>query len=53
MNEQELPIVWEARDHLIVDEASRAADETFYLVIHIDGANCCLMDSQSPRIIGA
>ena len=53
MNEQELPILREARDRLIVDEALRAANVTFYLVVPTDGANGCRSDSQSPQIVGA
>ena len=53
MNEQELSILQEVRDFLIVDEASHVADATFYLVVPTNGANCCLSDSQSPRIVGA
>ena len=41
------------RDRLIADLASHVANETFCLVIPTDGANCCLSDSQSHRIIEA
>ena len=53
MNEQELLILRGARDRLIVDEALHTADATFFLVVPIDGANCCLSDSQSPWIVRA
>ena len=53
MSEQELPNLQSVRDRLIADEASHVAEETFYLVIPIDDANCGLLDSQSHRVVGA
>ena len=55
MCERELPNLKGVGDCLIVDVAkpSHVADEFFCLVIPIDGANCCLLDSQSLRIVGA
>ena len=55
MNEQELPKLWGVGDRLIADVAnpSHVADNIFLLVIPIDGANCCFLDSQSLRIVGA
>ena len=52
-NEQELQILKGVRDRLIVDEASYVVNANFYLVVPTDGANCCLLDSQSPQIVGA
>ena len=45
MNEQELSNLQGVRDRLIVDEVSHVADETFCLVVPIDGTNCGLLDS--------
>ena len=53
MNEQELPNLRGMRDHLIADEASHVADAPFCLVVPTDGANCCLLDSLSHRIVKA
>ena len=55
MSEWELPKLRGVGDRLIVDVAkpSHAADEIFCLVIPTDGANCCLLDSQSLWIVGA
>ena len=56
MNEQELPKLWGVRDDsLIADVAkpSHVTDEIFCLVVPSDGTNCCLLDSQSLRIVGA
>ena len=55
MSEQELPKLLGVGDLLIADIAkpSHVADEIFCLVIPTDGANCCLLDSQSLRIVRA
>ena len=55
MSERELPKLGGVDDRLIADIAmpSYVADEIFYLVFPTDGANCCLLDSQSHRIAGA
>ena len=55
MSERELSKLRGVGDRLIADVAkpSHAADEIFCLLVPIDGANCCLLDSQSLRIIGA
>ena len=50
--ERELPNLQSMRDHLIADEASHVADETFCLVVPIDSANYGLLDFQSHRIVG-
>ena len=55
MSEWELSKLQSVGDHLIADVAkpSHATDEIFCLVVPINGANCCLLDSQSLRIVGA
>ena len=55
MSEQELPKLWGVGDSLIADVAKplHVADEIFFLVFPAYGANCCLLDSQSLRIVGA
>ena len=55
MSERELPNLWGVGDHLIDDvaKASHITDEIFYLVVPIDGANCCLLNSRSLWIVGA
>ena len=55
MSEQELPKLRGVGDRLIADIAnpSHVADKIFLLVIPTDGANCCLLDSQSLQIVEA
>ena len=53
MTEQELLNLRGVGDHLIANIASHVPDEIFFLVVPIDGANCCLSNSQSLRIVGA
>ena len=55
MSERELPKLRGVGDRLIADIAklSHVADNIFCLVVPIDGANCCLWDSQSHWIVGA
>ena len=55
MSEWELPKLRGVGDRLIVDVAkpSHVVDEIFFLVVPIDNANCCLLDSQSHRIVRA
>ena len=53
MSEQELPNLWGVGDCLIAEVALHVSDEIFFLVVPIDGTNCCLLDSQSLRIIRA
>ena len=55
MSERELPKLRGVGDHLIADVAkpSHAADEIFCLIVPTDGGNCCFLDSQSLRIVGA
>ena len=53
MSEQELPNLLGLGDRLIADVALHIPDEIFCLVIPTNGANCCLSDSQSLRIVGA
>ena len=52
MSERELPKLRGVGDHLIANVAkpSHVADKIFCLVAPTDGANCCLSDSQSPRV---
>ena len=47
MSERELLKLQGVGDRLIADvvKPSHAADEIFCLVVPIDGANCCLLDS--------
>ena len=54
MSKRELPNLRGVGDRLIVDVAkpSHASDKIFCLVVSTDGANCCLLDSQSLRIVG-
>ena len=52
-SEQELPNLRGVRDRLIVDVASHVIDETFCLVVPTDGANCCILGSQSHQIVRA
>ena len=49
MSERELPKLRGVGDRLIVDVAKplHVADEIFCLVFPTNGANCCLLDSQS------
>ena len=51
MSEQELQNLRGVEDHLIADVASHIPDEIFCLVVPTNGANCCLLDSQSLRIV--
>ena len=44
-SEWELPNLRGVRDRLIADEASHVADETFFLVVLTNDANCYLSDS--------
>ena len=53
MSERELPNLRGVEDRLIADVALHIADETFFLVVPIDSTNCCVLDSQSHRIVGA
>ena len=55
MSEWELPKLRGVGDRLIADVAkpSHVVDEIFCLVVPIDNANCCLLDSQSHRIVMA
>ena len=55
MSEQELPNLRGVGDRLIVDVAKplHVADKIFSLVVPTNGANCCLLDSQRIRIVGA
>ena len=53
MSEHELPNLRGVGDRLIADVASHVPDEIFCLVVPTDGANFCLSDSQSLRIVGA
>ena len=55
MSELELLKFQGVGDSLIADVAkpSHVADEIFCLVVPTDGANYCLLDSQSLRIVGA
>ena len=55
MSEWELLKLQGVGDPLIVNVAkpSHIADEILCLVVPIDGANCCLSDSKSLRIVGA
>ena len=52
MSEWELPNLRGVGDHLIADVALHVSDEIFFLVDPTNGANCCLSDSQSHRIVG-
>ena len=53
MSERELSNLRGVEDHLIADVASHVADETFFLVVPTDDANCCLWNSQSLRVVKA
>ena len=55
MSEQELPKLRGVGDLLIADIAKplHAADKIFCLVFPTDGANCCLLYSQSLWIVRA
>ena len=55
MSEWELSKLRGVGDRLIADVAkpSHVTDEIFRLVVPTEGANCCLSDSQSHRIVGA
>ena len=53
MSEQELSNLRGVGDCLIAEVASYVPDEIFCLVFPTDGANFCLSDSQSLRIVGA
>ena len=55
MSERELLKHRGVGDCLIANIAkpSHVADKIFCLVIPTDGANCCLLDSQSLRIVRA
>ena len=55
MSELELPNLRGVGDRLIADVAkpSHVADEILCLIVPIEGANCCLLDSQSLRIVRA
>ena len=55
MSERELPKLWGVGNRLIADVAkpSHVVNKIFCLVVPIDGVNCCLLDSQSYRIIEA
>ena len=55
MSERELPKLRGVGGGLIADVAkpSHVADEIFRLVVPTNGANYCLLDSQSLWIIGA
>ena len=48
MREKKLKNLQGMGDCLIADVASHVPDEIFFLVVPIDGANCCLSDSHSP-----
>ena len=55
MSEWELLNLRGVRDRLIADVAKplHVDDKIFCLVVPTNGANCCLLDSQSIRIVGA
>ena len=55
MSERELLKLRGVGDRLIADVAklSHVADKIFCLVVAIDRANCCLLNSQSLRIVEA
>ena len=55
MSELELPNLRGVGDRLIADVAkpSHVADEILCLIVPTEGANCCLLDSQSLRIVRA
>ena len=53
MSELELPNLRGVEDRLIADVASHVADENFFLVVPINGANYSLLDSWSLRIVEA
>ena len=55
MSERELPKLRVVGDLLIADVAkpSHVTDEIFFLVVPTNDTNCCLLDSQSHRIVEA
>ena len=53
MSERELSNPRGVGERLIAGVASYVAGEIFYLVVPTDGANYCLLDSHSHRVVKA